>query len=166
MKQAYQKICSHKFIKKKDQNICIRVDLNWKVDKTTFTETKKCRLAFNNRQSLFFFFNTNFIEINLRRHVCFRRNYQLFLIIAHWSCFKKNNLFYNLNVYKISAKEHQVVHSWDVDEISVSETLFGKYLEYVPLILQNCKKQKRTKIVRFTYSYILNAQQILVTIVA
>ena len=113
-----------------------------------------------------FFFNRNFIEINLPRHVCLRRNYQLFLIIAHWSYFKNNNLFYNLNVYKISAKEHQVVHSWDVDEISVSETLFGKYLEYVPLILQNCKKQKRTKIVRFTYSYILNAQQILVTIVA
>ena len=40
MKQAYQKGCSHKFNKKKDQNICIRVDLNWKVDKTTFTETK------------------------------------------------------------------------------------------------------------------------------
>ena len=48
------------------------------------------------------------------------------------SYFKNNNLFYKLNVYKISAKEDQVVHSWDVGEISVSETSFGKYLEYVP----------------------------------
>ena len=69
-------------------------------------------------------------------------------------------MFYNLNVYKISAKELQVVH-----EISVSETLFGKYLEYVPLILLNYKKQKRKNIVRFTYSSILNAQEILVTTV-
>ena len=40
MKQVYQKGCSHKFNKKKDKNICIRVDLNRKADKTTFTETK------------------------------------------------------------------------------------------------------------------------------
>ena len=40
MKQVYQKVCYHKFNKKKDQNICIRVDLNWKVDKTALTETK------------------------------------------------------------------------------------------------------------------------------
>ena len=98
-------------------------------------------------------------------HVCLRRIYQLVLIITHWSYFKNNNLFDNLNVYKISAKEHQIVHSWDVDEIWVSETLFGKYLEYIPVILQNCKKQKTTKIVRFTYPSILNGQQILVTIV-
>ena len=40
MKQVYQKGRSHKFSKKKDKNICIRVYLNRKVDKTTFTETK------------------------------------------------------------------------------------------------------------------------------
>ena len=40
MKQVYQKGCSHKFNKKKDTNICIRVDLNRKADKTAFTETK------------------------------------------------------------------------------------------------------------------------------
>ena len=40
MKQVYRKGCSHKFNKKKDKNICIRVDLNRKVDKTTLTETK------------------------------------------------------------------------------------------------------------------------------
>ena len=40
MKQVYQEGCSHKFNKKKDENICIREDLNQKVDKTTFTETK------------------------------------------------------------------------------------------------------------------------------
>ena len=108
---------------------------------------------------------SNFVKINLPTHVCIRRNYQLFLVITHWSYFKNNNWFYKLNVYKVSAKEHQVVHSWDVDEILVCEILFGKYLKYVPLILKNYKKQKRTKIVRFTYSSILSAQQILVTIV-
>ena len=40
MKQVYQKGCSHEFNEKKVKNICIRVDLNRKVDKTTFTETK------------------------------------------------------------------------------------------------------------------------------
>ena len=89
------------------------------------------------------------MKIYLPTHVCLRRNY--------WSYFKNNDLLHKLNVCKISAKERQVVHSWNLDEISVSETLFGKYLEYVPLILRNYKKVKWTKVVRVTISYILNA---------
>ena len=63
-----------------------------------------------------------------------------------------------LNVYEIPAKEHQVVDSCAADEISVSEILFGKYLEYVPLILHNYKNVKRIKVVRFTISSILRGQ--------
>ena len=63
-----------------------------------------------------------------------------------------------LNVYEIPAKEHQVVDSCAADEISVSEILFGKYLEYVPLILRNYKNVKRIKVVRFTISSILRGQ--------
>ena len=62
-----------------------------------------------------------------------------------------------MNVYQISAKEHQVVHRWDADEISVSETLFSKYSEYIPQILHNYKKLKQTKIVEFKYSSALSA---------
>ena len=61
-----------------------------------------------------------------------------------------------MNVYQISPKEHQVVHRWDADEISVSETLFSKYSEYIPQILPNYKKQKRTKIVEFQFSSALS----------
>ena len=61
-----------------------------------------------------------------------------------------------MNAYQISAKEHQVVHHWDADEISVSETLFSKYSEYIPQILPNYKKLKRTKIVEFQFSSALS----------
>ena len=57
-----------------------------------------------------------------------------------------------MNVYQISAKEHQVVHRWDADEISVSETLFSKYSEYIPQILRNYKKLKGTKNFEFKFS--------------
>ena len=57
---------------------------------------------------------------------------------------KCNDLLNTLNVYQIPAKEHQVVHHWDADEISVSETLFSKYSKYIPQILRNYKKIKRT----------------------
>ena len=40
MEQVYQKGCTHKFNKKKDQNISIIADLNRKMGKTTFTATK------------------------------------------------------------------------------------------------------------------------------
>ena len=91
------------------------------------------------------------MKMNLPTNVCLRRNYQLFLIITHWSHFKSNIFFYKLNVYNISAKKHQVVHSWDIDEISVSGTLIGKYLEYIPLTLRNYKKQKGTNIVKYLH---------------
>ena len=61
-----------------------------------------------------------------------------------------------MNVYQISAKEHQVVHRVDADEISVSETLFSKYSEYIPQILHNYKKLKQTKILEFKYSSALS----------
>ena len=54
MKQVYQKACCHKFNKKKDKNICIRVDLNRKVDKTTFTETKNTDWLLIIRKTNFF----------------------------------------------------------------------------------------------------------------
>ena len=70
-----------------------------------------------------------------------------------------------MNVYQISAKEHQVVHRWDADEISVSETLFSKYSEYIPQILHNYKKLKQTKIVEFKYSSALSVLKYLVVTV-
>ena len=54
-----------------------------------------------------------------------------------------------LNVYKVPAKEHQVVDSWAADKMSFSEILFWKYVEYVPLILHNSKKLRRKEFVRF-----------------
>ena len=52
---------------------------------------------------------------------------------------KYNDLLHTLNVYQISAKQHQVVDGWAADEMSVSETLFSKYSEHVPQILRNYK---------------------------
>ena len=60
-----------------------------------------------------------------------------------------------LNVYKAPTKEHQVVYSGAVDEISVLQTLLWKYLEYVALILCNYKKLKSRKINRSNISSIL-----------
>ena len=55
-------------------------------------------------------------------------------------CYKsKTNILGTLNVYKISANEHQVSDRWVTDEISVFKILFWKYLQYVPLIFHNCK---------------------------
>ena len=85
--------------------------------------------------------------------------------MTHWSDFKGNNILNTLNVYKISAKEHQVADRCAADEISVSEILLGKYLKYVPLILHNYKKVRGTKVVRFAISSILITQLILVTTV-
>ena len=66
-------------------------------------------------------------------------------------------------VYKISPKEHQVVDSRDTDQIWISEMVFWKHLEFLPLILSNYKKLKRAKIVAFTISSFLSAQYVLVT---
>ena len=68
-----------------------------------------------------------------------------------------------LNVYKIPAKEYQVVDHSEADEISVSKILFWIYLEYVPLILRNYKKLNRMKVVRFKISSFPNAQYFLGT---
>ena len=78
------------------------------------------------------------------------KNYQLLLTKAHWSYFKYNDLLHTLNVYKIPAKEHQVVDLWVADEMSASEILLWNYLEYVPLIFHIYKKLKRTKFLWFT----------------
>ena len=84
-------------------------------------------------------------------------------MLTHWSCSKCKDLLQTLNVYKIPAKEHQVVDRWDADEISVSKVLFWKYLEYVHLILRNHKKIKRMKIARSKISSFSSAQYLLVT---
>ena len=65
------------------------------------------------------------------------KNYQILLILTHWSYSKCNDVWHTLNVYIIPAKKHQVVDSWVVDEISVSGPFFGKYLENVPVTLRN-----------------------------
>ena len=67
----------------------------------------------------------------MTKHVCLRKNHQLLLIKALWICFKYNDLLHKLNIYKIPAKEDQVLDLWVTDEISRSEML--KYLEYVSL---------------------------------
>ena len=64
---------------------------------------------------------------------------------------------------KIPAKEHQVVDHSEADEISFSQVLFWKYLEYVPLILRNYKKQNRMKIVGFKISSFSSTQYFLGT---
>ena len=51
---------------------------------------------------------------------CPTRNSQLFFILTHWSYSKCKDILQTLNVYKIPAKEHQVVDHSDADEISVS----------------------------------------------
>ena len=54
-----------------------------------------------------------------------------------WSYFEYNDFLHGLNVYKIPGKEHQVVDFWLSDEISASEILFWKYLQYLPQIKLN-----------------------------
>ena len=67
------------------------------------------------------------------------------------------------NVYKIPAKEHQGAYRQDAEEISVSQILFWKYLEYVPLTLHSYKKLNNTKFVGFKISSFLSAQYVLIT---
>ena len=119
-------------------------------------------MVFNNKQNLFLL-KSKWYKINSPTHVCLRRNYGLFSILTPWSYSKCNDILHAFNSYKISEKDHQVVDSWAAYEISVLEILFRKYLEYVPIILRNYKKLKRTKIVRFTITSFLIAQKVLVT---
>ena len=93
-------------------------------------------MTFNNGQN-FFLRNPNVIKVNSLIHICLRRNYLFFFVLTHWNSFKSIDILHTLNVYKISPKEHQVVDSCATDEKSASDILFGKYLEYVPLILRN-----------------------------
>ena len=67
------------------------------------------------------------------------------MILAHCSWSKYKDILHTLNVYRILPKEDHAVDSWAADEISVSEILFWKNLEYVSLILRNCKKIKEEK---------------------
>ena len=76
-------------------------------------------MTFNNGKN-FIFSNPSFIIENLPTHICPMRNWQLFLILTHWSYSKCKNILQTLYVYKIPAKEHQVVHRWGTDAISVS----------------------------------------------
>ena len=46
-------------------------------------------------------------------------------------------MLHTLNVYKISAKEHQGIDCSTAYEIRVLEILFWKYLEYVLVMLRN-----------------------------
>ena len=95
--------------------------------------------------------------------ICPTRNSQLFFILTHWSYSKCKDILQTFNVYKIPAKEHQGAYRQDAEEISVSQILFWKYLEYVPLILQSYKKLNNSKIVGFKSSSFLSAQYFLVT---
>ena len=47
-----------------------------------------------------------------------------------------------MNVKKVFAKEHQVVHSLAADEIYVLKTLFCKHSEYIPVILPYYRRLK------------------------
>ena len=47
--------------------------------------------------------------------------------------FKCNGLQHTLNVRKYHARELQVVDGWNVDQVSVSEIVFQKYLEHATL---------------------------------
>ena len=68
-------------------------------------------MNFNNSEDLLF------IKINLPTHIYPTKNLQLLLILKNWSYSKCKNILQTLNVYKIPAKEHQVVDRWDADEI-------------------------------------------------
>ena len=94
-------------------------------------------------------------------YVCLRWNSQLFSTLTHWSYPQWKYILHTLSVYKISTKEHQIVDPSGTYVISVEEVLFWKYLEFVPVILCNYKKLKRTQILILTASSILNAQCIL-----
>ena len=75
-------------------------------------------MTFNNGENLIFL-NPSFIIGNLATHIC-PINWQLFFILTHWSYSKCKNMLQTLYVYKIPAKQHQVVHRWGTDEMSVS----------------------------------------------
>ena len=140
----------------------MRVEIR-QIDEKFLELKKNIRLMFNNCGNLLLFKNQIFVTVNVPTHICPTRNWQQFLILTHWSYCNWKDVLHTVNVYNISAKEHQVVDCWDADEISVLEILFWKYLEYVALILRNYKKLSTTKSFKFTISSFLNAQLFLVT---
>ena len=140
----------------------MRVEIR-QIDEKFLQLKKNIRLMFNNCGNLLLFKNQIFVTVNVPTHICPTRNWQQFLILTHWSYCNWKDVLHTVNVYNISAKEHQVVDCWDADEISVLEILFWKYLEYVALILRNYKKLSTTKSFKFTISSFLNAQFFLVT---
>ena len=75
-------------------------------------------MTFNNGE-FFFFFNSAYIRVNLPTQICPTRNWQLFLILTHWSYSKCKDILQTLNGCKIAAKEHQVVDRRDANKISV-----------------------------------------------
>ena len=77
--------------------------------------------------------------------------------LTHWSYCKCKDILHTLNLWKISAKEPQVIDGRDANEISVSLILFSTYLDYVPQILRSYKKLNKVKIVRFKFSSFLSA---------
>ena len=118
----------------------------------------KGTLTFINRKFFIFFQYPNFKNINSLKRLCLCKNYCLLLLKTYRSNFKYNDLLHMLNVYKIPAKEHQVVDFRVADQISASEVLFWKYLAYFTLKLHNYKKLKTTKFLRFTIFSILSVQ--------
>ena len=56
------------------------------------------------------------MKVNLPTHISPTRNWQLFSILTHPSNSKCKDRLLMLNVYKITAKENQVVDSWAADE--------------------------------------------------
>ena len=79
-----------------------------------------------NRENLSVFKNPIFIKVNLATHICPARNWQLFLILTHWSYCKCEDILHTLNVYKVPAKEHQVVDRWSGDEYQFQKFCFKK----------------------------------------
>ena len=72
----------------------------------------------------------------------------------NWKCSRSLHFTLLLNVHQLLSNEHQVNDSWAEYQMLVSEILFWKYLKYVPLILPNCKRLKKTKISIFKiFSY-------------
>ena len=68
-----------------------------------------------------------------------------FFTKTKFSSFCFNDILRMLNVYKTIVKDQEALDSWATDEISVAEISFWKYLEYIPVILRNCKKNKEEK---------------------
>ena len=59
-----------------------------------------------------------FIKIKFAKNIYPTKNLQLLFILTNWSYSKCKNILQTLNVYKIPAKENQVVDCWDAHETS------------------------------------------------